>query len=234
MICACRCIPHLAGRQRTTCCLCYSDEGPGDGGAYAASRKRHAAVPMFQGSRAAEERVSYCFSGLRNFGKFSFQKYSWWPAVTRLRPSLSHLQRPAVTRHGPSHLCSLCNSLQPDQSPRQRRPAITSSTASDGWHSQRCYCPSYWALPATNRRCPSNLQRPVVHHPPRPASLAAAIVTRATESVTVSVTRCRPTDSVTRHCHCDKAEVCVIVQIWNTLTAKFGAQLSPYIMYIRK
>ena len=55
-------------------------------------------LPRFQVSRAAEEQVLHCFSGLRTkFAKFSFQKY---------------LRRPAVTGRGPSH-------------PQRRRPTVT-------------------------------------------------------------------------------------------------------------
>ena len=100
MILACRCPPtppnpRLAGRRRTTQAgggLRDSDEGPGAGGAgaQAASRTGRAMQrPRFQVSRAAEEQILHCFSGLRaNFAKFSFQKYP---------------QRPAFTRRGPGH-----------------------------------------------------------------------------------------------------------------------------------
>ena len=65
-----------------------SDDGPGAGGAGAASR-RAMQRPRFQVSRAAEDQILHCLSGLRaNFAKFSFQKYP---------------QRPAITRRGQSH-----------------------------------------------------------------------------------------------------------------------------------
>ena len=95
MIRACRCPPRLAGRRRTTGGLSDWDEGPGSGGDGAASR-RAMLRPIFQVSRAAEEQVLHCFSGLRaKFAKFSFQKYSQRPTITRRGPS--HSQRPAFT-----------------------------------------------------------------------------------------------------------------------------------------
>ena len=56
MISPCSCPPRLAGRLRTTCSLCDADEGPGAGGAGAASRR------AMQGSkcREAEEQNSHC------------------------------------------------------------------------------------------------------------------------------------------------------------------------------
>ena len=88
MISACRCPPPLAGRRRTTGGLRDSDEGPGAGGAGAASR-RAMQRPRFQVSRAAEDQILHCLSGLRaNFATFSFQNYP---------------QRPAITRRGQSH-----------------------------------------------------------------------------------------------------------------------------------
>ena len=77
---ACHCPPRLAGRRRTTGGgLRDSDEGPGAGGAgaQAASRTGRAMQrPRFQVSRAAEEQILHCFSGLsENFAKFSFHKY---------------------------------------------------------------------------------------------------------------------------------------------------------------
>ena len=91
--------------------------------------------------------------------------------------------------------------------------------------------PPSLAAASLTRRCPSHSPWPAVHRPPRPASLAAARVTRVTESVTESLTRRRLTYSVTRHCRGAKAEVCVIVRIWNNLIAIFGAPLSPFYLY---
>ena len=83
MIRACRCAPRLAGRRRTTGSLRDSDEGPGAGGAVAPSR-RAVQRPRYQVSRAAEDHILHCLSGLRaNFAKFSFQKYPQRPAITR-------------------------------------------------------------------------------------------------------------------------------------------------------
>ena len=92
--------------------------------------QRHPAVPRFQGSRSAEERVLQCLQVCvlhANFAKFSFQKCSWRPAVTRLRPSLSHSQRSAraASRRCPIHLRSPCNSLRPDSLSAAAAAAIT-------------------------------------------------------------------------------------------------------------
>ena len=106
-----------------------------------------AAVPRFQRSRAAEERVLHCFSGLRvNSSKVLFSKLE-------------------STRSGPPSLASA-------------RPWVTCSGQ-----------PSLVAARVT---------RPAVHHPPLPASLAAARVTQVTEWVADSVTHRRLTGSATR------------------------------------
>ena len=147
--------PRLAGRQRTTGGL--SDSNDSD-----------------SVSRAAEEQVLHCYSGLRvNFAKFSFQKYSWQrPAVTRRGPSLNHLQRPAVTRRGPSHsgLRSPCYSPRPDSlaaaaarrhSHRQLRSPRPESLAAAHRHSQLL------AVHHSPRRGPTRLTRRSQSHSPR-------------------------------------------------------------------
>ena len=160
--------PRLAGRQRTTGGL--SDSNDSD-----------------SVSRAAEEQVLHCYSGLRvNFAKFSFQKYSQRPAVTRRGPSLSGLPSLAaarvtqacaarVTRRGPIH------------SPRPR-PAVTRSA------SFARPVPSHSPRPTVTRSC---LPFITLRAAGRPASLVAA---RATHRGPLSLAAtCR------RHGHSSRA-----------------------------
>ena len=195
MIRACRCLPRLAGRQRTIGGLRNSDEGPGAGCADAASRS---AMLQCRGSRGRERQRNGFYTAFKsvacatmrvNFAKFSFQKYSLRPAVIRLRPSLSHSQRPDVTRRGPSptFTCAAARATRVGSihSPLPRRPGITRSGQP---HSSR---PESLGRPAVDCRGPSHSLLRAVHHPPGPASLAAARVTGVTESETDS-------DSLTR------------------------------------
>ena len=142
-------------------------------------------MPGFQVSQAAEERVLHCFSVLRlNFAKFSFQKYSRWPAVTRLLPSLSHSQRPTVTRSARVPCAARATRSGPIHSPRPQRPAII--------RSGQPHSPRLKSLGAARRQSP----RPeslAVACSPSPSTVDAARVTRVTESAKDSVTRSRLT-----------------------------------------
>ena len=186
-----------------------------------------AAVPRFQRSRAAEERVLHCFSGLRvNSSKVLFSKLestrSGPPSLASARPWVTcsgqpslvaaRVTRPAV--HHPPLPASLAaarvtqvTELLSDSPPKQMSPWLAAARVICA-ASATSYGPIQ--LPVVNRRDSSHSQRrpqAAVHHPPQTASLAAARVTRVTESVTDSVTRRRP---VTCHRRGAQADVCVI------------------------
>ena len=107
--------------------------------------------PRLQVSRAAENQILHCLSGLRaNFAKFSFQKYP---------------QRPAITRRGQSH------TLTPWPVTQARLAQHVELTVTRDGHLSR--------TARLIRPGPSHSQQPTVHHSPQRASLAAARVTRS-------------------------------------------------------
>ena len=136
-------------------------------------------MPRFQGLRAVEERVLLCFSGLRVKKVFfpkilaAARRYSPPPEPDSLAEAQRHSTRPDVTRRGPSHLRSPCNSL---------RPYSPSVAAAARHHSQRT---ASFAPARVTRRGPqsiaaarfirSGLQSITLHGPPhlpQPESLA--------------------------------------------------------------
>ena len=128
MILACSCPPQLAGRRR----LRDSDEGLGAGGAGAtgsAASRRVMQLPRFQVSRAEEDQISHCLSGLREFRKFFFPKI---PAAAR-----HHLPRPeshsdTMARH--SGLARAARGTYCDQTRPELLAAASGSSLSTAQH----------------------------------------------------------------------------------------------------
>ena len=126
MILACSCPPPLAGRRR----LRDSDEGLGAGGAGAsAASRRVMQLPRFQVSRAEEDQISHCLSGLREFRKVLFPKI---PAAAR-----HHLPRPeshsdTMARH--SGLARAARGTYCDQTRPELLAAASGSSLSTAQH----------------------------------------------------------------------------------------------------
>ena len=226
MIRTCRCLPRLAGRQSSTGSLRDSNEGPGPWGADAVS-----AMLQCRGSKGPDR------TRKRNGFYTALVACAWtWTLENFLSkntrggqptpPSLAS-SRACVTRRGPSSLAAA----------RATCAAHASAAASALFTLRDRGGPPSLAAAKSLGAARRQLQRLVslaaaCSHSPSTAHLTYRSQSHSRDwSVTDSVIRSRLTDSVTRHCCCAKAEVCIIVQIWNTLIAIFGATLSPYFVY---
>ena len=185
-----------------------------------------------------------------NFAKFSFQKYSQRPAITRAA-RVTRSNPPSLWRHGgmarlgvtqaraargtycdPSHssraAASQAHSPPPESPAVARHPSISTARLArrSPSHSQQpAVTRSGLPTPAAGRHS-SHSQWPAVtrHSPPqstRPRH-SPRPVSLGWRRGPPLLAAARLTDSVTRRRSGAKAEVYVVARIWNTLIAIFG------------